>query len=53
MCEECEFYHNCVHAARIAREILLSGEFKGMTARFNDRTSNCEFFVSRERRRFA
>lgn len=53
MCEECQFYHQCSHAARIAREILASGDFAGMLARFDARTRDCELFVPRERRRYA
>lgn len=53
MCDECEFKHHCVHAARIAREILRSGDFRGMSARFAERTKDCSLFVHRERRRYA
>lgn len=53
MCEECEFYHNCAHAARICREILQSGNFKGMLARFDERVKDCELFIQKGRRRYA
>lgn len=53
MCDECEFKHHCVHAARIARELLRSGEFRGMSVRFAERTRDCSLFVPRERRRYA
>jgi len=53
MCDECEYFHNCVHAARICRDILRTGDFKSMTLRFNEKTRNCQFFIPGERRRYA
>lgn len=53
MCDECEFKHHCVHAARIARDILRTGNFKGMSARFAEQTKDCSLFVSGARRRYA
>jgi len=53
MCDECDFHGNCLRAASICREILWSGNFKGMTARFYEQTKDCELFIPRERARFA
>jgi hypothetical protein len=53
MCEECEFGKSCCVLARVCRDILRSGDFRGMWARTMERTKDCSLYVPKERRRYA